>query len=50
MSKNILFLVGDFVEDYENHGSLANVAHAGNRCQAVCPGKTAGDFVVTAIH
>ncbi len=50
MSKNILFLVGDFVEDYEIMVPWQMLLMLEHRCQAVCPGKIAGDFVVTAIH
>lgn len=48
--KRILFLVGDFVEDYEVMVPFQMLAMVGHQCDAVCPGKTAGDFVATAIH
>jgi protease I len=49
-SKKILFLVGDFVEDYEVMVPFQALAAVGHRPFAVCPGKKAGDLVRTAIH
>jgi protease I len=49
-SKDILFIVGDFVEDYEVMVPFQMLTMVGHRCHAVCPGKSAGDFVATAIH
>ena len=48
--KNILLLVGDFVEDYEVMVPFQTLQVLGHRVEAVCPGKRAGDKVRTAIH
>lgn len=48
--KRILFLVGDFVEDYEVMVPFQMLLMVGHRCDAACPDKKAGDFVATAIH
>jgi protease I len=49
-AKKILFLVGDFVEDYEIIGPYQILAAVGHEVFAVCPDKKAGDFVRTAVH
>ncbi len=49
-AKKILFLVGDFVEDYEVMVPFQILQMVGHDCHAVCPGKKAGDHVATAIH
>lgn len=49
-AKRILFLVGDFVEDYEVMVPFQALLMLGYRCDAVCPGKAKGDFVRTAVH
>jgi protease I len=49
-SQKILFIVGDFVEDYEVMVPFQMLRMLGHQCHAVCPGKQAGDFVATAIH
>ncbi len=49
MSK-ILFLVGDYVEDYEVMVPFQTLSAIGHEVVAVCPDKKAGDFVRTAIH
>jgi len=49
MSK-ILFLVGDFVEDYEVMVPFQALMAVGHEVIAVCPDKKSGDFVRTAIH
>lgn len=49
MSK-VLFIVGDFVEDYEVMVPWQMLLMLEHDCIAVCPGKTSGDFVATAIH
>jgi protease I len=49
-SKKILFLVGDFVEDYEVMVPFQTLAAVGHQPVAVCPGKKPGDVVRTAIH
>lgn len=48
--KKILFLVGDFVEDYEVMVPFQMLLMIGHECHAVCPDKKAGDFIATAIH
>ena len=48
--KQILMLVGDYVEDYEVMVPLQALQMVGHTVHAVCPGKKAGDFVRTAIH
>ena len=50
MSKKILMLVGDFVEDYEVMVPFQSLQIAGHRVDAVCPDKKAGQSVRTAIH
>src|SRR5213082_2288686 len=50
MSKKILMLVGDFVEDYEVMVPFQALRAVGLHVDAVCPGKTAGQTVRTAIH
>jgi len=49
-AKRILFLVGDFVEDYEIMVPYQMLLMIGHHCDTVCPEKKAGDFVATAIH
>ncbi|MEO0530973.1 MAG: DJ-1/PfpI family protein [Planctomycetota bacterium] len=48
--KRLLFLVGDFVEDYEVMVPFQALSMVGYDCVAVCPGKKPGDTVATAIH
>mgnify|MGYP001585579807 CR=1 FL=1 len=50
MSKTILMLVGDFVEDYEAMVPFQTLLAVGHTVHAVCPGKAAGDSVATSIH
>ncbi len=50
MSKKILMLVGDFVEDYEVMVPFQALQMVGHTVHAVCPGKKAGEKVRTAIH
>jgi protease I len=50
MPKKILFIVGDFVEDYEVMVPFQTLLTVGHEVHAVCPDKKAGDFVATAIH
>ena len=50
MSKKILMLVGDFVEDYEVMVPFQTLRAVGHTVHAVCPGKKAGEKVRTAIH
>jgi len=48
--KNILMLVGDYVEDYEVMVPFQALLMVGHAVHAVCPGKKAGEVVRTAIH
>lgn len=49
--KKILMLVGDYVEDYETMVPFQALEMLGHRVGcAVCPDKSEGDFVQTAIH
>jgi protease I len=48
--KRILMLVGDYVEDYEAMVPFQALKMAGHRVDAVCPGKSEGESVRTAIH
>ena len=50
MSKKILMLVGDFVEDYEVMVPFQALQAVGHEVHAVCPDKEAGEFVRTSIH
>lgn len=49
-AKQILMLVGDFVEDYEVMVPFQVLTMVGHRVDAVCPGKGTGDTVRTAVH
>lgn len=49
-AKKILFLVGDFAEDYETMVPFQALHMVGHAVHAVCPGKRAGDTIKTAIH
>ena len=46
----ILFIIGDFVEDYEVMVPFQMLKMFDFQCVAVCPGKKAGEYVTTAIH
>ncbi|MCK6443051.1 DJ-1/PfpI family protein [Elstera cyanobacteriorum] len=50
MGKRLLFVVGDYVEDYEVMVPFQALAAVGLTVTAVCPGKKAGEVVATAIH
>jgi protease I len=50
MSKTILMLVGDFVEDYEVMVPFQALQAVGHMVHAVCPNKAAGQTVRTAVH
>lgn len=50
MSKKLLLLAGDYVEDYEIMVPFQALLAVGHQVHAVCPGKKAGDHVLTAIH
>lgn len=49
-SRKILFLTGDFAEDYETMVPFQAMQMVGHTVHAVCPGKKAGDTIKTAIH
>lgn len=49
-AKQILMIVGDFVEDYEAMVPLQMLQMVGHQVDVVCPEKRAGDYVTTAIH
>ena len=49
-AKKILFLVGDFAEDYEVMVPFQALTALGHFVHVVCPGKKAGDMIKTAIH
>jgi protease I len=46
----ILFLTGDFAEDYETMAPFQALQMLGHTVHAVCPGKKAGDKIKTVIH
>ncbi len=48
--KKILFLTGDFTEDYETMVPFQMLEMVGYTVHAVCPDKKKGDRVKTAIH
>ena len=48
--KQILQLVGDFAEDYEVMVPFQALLAVGHTVHAVCPGKTSGEKIRTAIH
>jgi protease I len=48
--KNILMLVGDYVEDYEVMVPFQALLMVGHTVHAICPGKKSGESVRTAIH
>src|SRR5262245_36332398 len=49
-TKNVLLLVGDYVEDMEVFFAFQALQMVGHRVDTVCPGKKAGDYVVTCVH
>lgn len=49
-SKRILMITGDFTEDYETMVPFQALMAVGHRVDAICPGKSSGDTVATAIH
>ena len=49
-AKKILMLVGDYAEDYETMVPFQALQMVGHSVHAVCPGKSAGQTVRTAIH
>src|SRR3954468_24116498 len=50
VTKKVLLIAGDFVEDYEVMVPFQTLLTVGHEVHAVCPGKKAGEFVATAIH
>jgi protease I len=48
--KKILFITGDFAEDYETMVPFQMLQMVGYEVHAVCPGKQKGDTIKTAIH
>jgi protease I len=48
--KKILFLTGDYAEDYETMVPFQMLLMVGHEVHAVCPDKKAGDKILTAIH
>lgn len=48
--KQILMIVGDFVEDYECMVPFQALQMVGHTVHAVCPDKKAGETVRTAVH
>lgn len=50
MSKKILMLAGDFVEDYEVMVPYQALLSVGCEVDVVCPGKKKGEIIATAIH
>lgn len=49
-AKQILMIVGDYVEDYEVMVPFQALQMVGHQVHAVCPDKKSGDKVRTAIH
>ena len=49
-SAKLLMIVGDYVEDYEVMVPFQALQMLGHQVDAVCPNKSAGEFVRTAIH
>ncbi len=50
MGKKILMLVGDYAEDYETMVPFQALQMIGHQVDAVCPDKSKGDYIMTAIH
>ena len=48
--KRVLMLAGDYTEDYEVMVPYQALLMAGVAVDVVCPDKTAGDTIRTAIH
>lgn len=49
-AKQLLMLVGDYVEDYEAMVPFQALTMVGHRVYAICPNKKAGETVRTAVH
>lgn len=50
LTKRVLLLAGDYVEDYEIMVPYQMLLLVGHQVDAVCPDKKAGDVVRTAVH
>jgi len=50
MSKKVLMLAGDFVEDYEIMVPYQALLSVGVEVDVVCPGKKKGEQIATAVH
>jgi len=50
MAKKILMLCGDYGEDYETMVPFQALLAVGHTVHAIAPDKTAGEYVLTAIH
>ncbi len=50
MSAKVLVIAGDFVEDYELMVPFQALIAMGYEVDAVCPEKSKGDTIATAIH
>lgn len=48
--KKIVFLTGDYAEDYETMVPFQMLQMVGHDVHAVCPDKAAGEKIITAIH
>jgi len=48
--KKILFITGDFAEDYETMVPVQMLEMVGYEVHSVCPGKKKGETIKTAIH
>ncbi|KAH1196816.1 Protein DJ-1 D [Glycine max] len=48
--KKILFICGDFVEDFQAKVPFQSLQSLGCHVDAICPSKFAGDFCPTAVH
>lgn len=48
--KKILFLTGDYAEDYETMVPFQMLMMVGHEVHAVCPNKKKGETIMTAIH
>jgi len=49
-NKSILFLTGDYVEDYEIMVPFQALQMVGYQVDVVCPDKKAGEIIRTAVH
>ncbi|MFX1378650.1 MAG: DJ-1/PfpI family protein [Promethearchaeota archaeon] len=50
MTKKILILTGDFVDDYELMVPYSVLSMFGCEVKIICPGRGKGEFIKTAIH